>query len=153
MGQSSSGTSPLTDRAGSAGSAVTGAVSAGPDMARRQTQGNPLAAGLVAFAAGWLVSSILPASKAEEQAAQALQDKASELAEPAKQELSEVANEMKDNLQGPAQQAVQSVKESATSAADTVRQETTSATQSVKDDAQSSAQQVKSSSSGQGSTP
>ncbi|MBA2774862.1 MAG: DUF3618 domain-containing protein [Nocardioidaceae bacterium] len=140
---SASGTSSMTGAAGSAGSAVTGAVSAGPDLARRRTEGNPLAAGLVAFAAGWLVSSVLPASKAEEQAAEALQDKASDLAEPAKQMLSEAATEMKDNLQGPAQEAAQSVKESATDAAATVKQEGTSAAQSVKEDAQSSTQEVK----------
>ncbi|MBA2699291.1 MAG: DUF3618 domain-containing protein [Nocardioidaceae bacterium] len=148
MGSASSGRSSMTGTAGSAGSAVTDTISAGPDMARRRTEGNPLAAGLVAFAAGWLVSSILPASKAEEQAAQALQDKAGDLAEPVKQQLSEVATEMKDNLQGPAQQAAQSVKDSATGAAATVKEEGTSAAQSVKEDAQGSAQQVKDAQSG-----
>ncbi len=148
MGSASSGTSSMSGTASSAGSAVTGAVSAGPDMARRRTEGNPLAAGLVAFAAGWLVSSVLPASKAEEQAAQALQDKASDLADPAKQMLSDAASEMKDNLQGPAQQAAQSVKDSATDAAATVKDEGASAAQSVKDDAQSSTQEVKNAQSG-----
>lgn len=150
MGSASSGTSSVTD---TAGSTLTDAVSSGPDLARRRTEGNPLAAGLVAFAAGWLVSSVLPASKAEEQAAQALQDKASDLAEPAKEMLSDARTEMKENLQGPAQQAAQSVKESATDAASTVKQEGTSAAQSVKEDAQSSTQEVKDAQSGGTSSP
>ena len=41
-----------------------------PRMARRQTQGNPLAAGLIAFGVGWLVSSLMPATEKEKQLAQ-----------------------------------------------------------------------------------
>jgi len=144
MGSASSSTSSVTGSMSSATSSVSDAVGAGPQLARRQTQGNPLAAGLVAFAAGWLVSSVLPASRTEEQAAQKLQDK---VAEPAKQQLSQVAGEMKDNLQGTAQQAVESVKETATDAASTVKDESASAASSVKDDAQQSAEQVKATSS------
>ena len=112
-----------------------------PDAARRRTEGNPLAAGLVAFAAGWLVSSLLPATRAEERAAEAIQDKARDLAEPVQQELSGVASDMKDNLQSTAQESVQSVKDTATDAASTVKDEGTTQAQSVKEDAQSSATQ------------
>ena len=40
-----------------------------PDLARRQARGNPLAAGAVALAAGWLVGSLLPASAKERELA------------------------------------------------------------------------------------
>ena len=44
--------------AGTASSAVD-TVRSAPDTARRSTQGNPLAAGLIAFGAGWLLSALL----------------------------------------------------------------------------------------------
>ena len=44
--------------------------------ARRQTQGNPLAAGLIAFGVGWLVSSLLPDSQKERELAHQLKDRA-----------------------------------------------------------------------------
>ena len=47
-----------------------GAVQQAPDTIVRQAQGNPLAAGLIAFGVGWLVSSLLPASEKEKQLAQ-----------------------------------------------------------------------------------
>ena len=45
------------------------AVRAAPDLARRQTRGNPLAAGAIALAAGWLVGSLIPASEKERELA------------------------------------------------------------------------------------
>ena len=54
-----------TSSSGGVGSAVSGAVG----TVREQAEGNPLAAGLVAFGVGWLVSSLLPASEAEQRAA------------------------------------------------------------------------------------
>src|SRR6476620_7792570 len=52
-----------SDAAGTVQDAALGAVGAvqqAPDAVVRQTQGNPLAAGLIAFGVGWLVSSLLP---------------------------------------------------------------------------------------------
>jgi hypothetical protein len=142
MGAGPSGTSETSGSIGSTDASLSEKVSDMPEMMRRQTEGNPLAAGLVAFAGGWLISSLLPATRAEEQAAQALQEKSSELAEPMKQQLSDVAGEMKDNLQDSAHQSVQSVKETATDAAATVKEEGTAAASSVKDDARDSVQQA-----------
>jgi hypothetical protein len=48
----------------SAASSVADAASSAPDMARRQTRGNPLAAGLIALGVGWLASSLLPLTEA-----------------------------------------------------------------------------------------
>jgi hypothetical protein len=142
MGGGSSGTSASSGSIGGTDYSLSEKVSDMPEMMRRQTDGNPLAAGLVAFAGGWLISSLLPATRAEEHAAQAVQEKSSELAEPVKQQLTEAAGEMKDNLQDSAQQSVQSVKETATNAAATVKEEGTVAASSVKDQASDSVQQV-----------
>src|SRR6478752_6501811 len=43
------------------------AVSNAPNAVARKAQGSPLAAGLIAFGAGLLVSSLLPASRVEQQ--------------------------------------------------------------------------------------
>ena len=93
----------------------------------RQTQGNPLAAGLIAFGVGWLVSSLLPASEKEKQLAQqaetAVKENKDALLEPAKQ----AAQEIGDQLKPAAQQAVESVKATAQDAATTVKDEGQSA--------------------------
>ena len=114
-----------------------------PAVVRRQSQGNPLAAGLLAFAGGWLVSSVLPASHAEEQAAVAVKDRASQLAGPVKEQAQQAAQGIKDNLQEPAQQAVRQVKEHAADAAGTVRDEGSAAATEVTGTAKDSARTVR----------
>jgi ElaB/YqjD/DUF883 family membrane-anchored ribosome-binding protein len=115
---------------GAAASAAT-AVQQTPDAIVRQTQGNPLAAGLIAFGVGWLVSSLLPASEKERQLAQqaetAIRENKDALLEPAKQ----VAQEIGDELKPAAQQAVESVKSTAQDAASTVAEEGRSAAADV----------------------
>jgi hypothetical protein len=149
MGVASSGTggagaalSGTQDKLSSAASSVTGAGSSAPAVARQKAQGNPLAAGVIAFGVGWLASSLLPASEKEQQAAVAVKDKASESAEAIKQPLSEAASEVKDNLREPAQQAAEAVKSTATDAASNVRGEAQSAGDKVTQQAQESKQTV-----------
>ena len=55
-----------------------------PTAVRQQTQGNPLAAGVIAFGVGWLLSSLAPATSAEQQLGANAEAKAKELAEPLK---------------------------------------------------------------------
>ncbi|RJK97544.1 DUF3618 domain-containing protein [Vallicoccus soli] len=112
-------------------------------QARAKAEGNPLAAGLIAFGVGWLVSSLLPASEKEQQAASRLTEAAKSAAEPLKEQAQQVANQIKDDMQPAAQQAVASVKDTATQAAQTVKEEGTSAAQGVKGDAQEHAQQAR----------
>ena len=114
-----------------------------PDLARRQARGNPLAAGAVALAAGWLVGSLLPASEKERR----LATQAKEQAQPLVDEAKSVAQETAQNLKEPAQQAAQSVKETAREGVDHVRDDGTSAAQDVKETAQGAAR------GGTGSTP
>jgi hypothetical protein len=121
----SSAAETISDTASSAAAAVQEA----PQAVRRQTQGNPLAAGLIAFGAGWLVSSLLPASRQEQRLAQQATEKAAEVGRPLADKAREAAMEVKDNLQEPAQQAVESVKDTATEAGRTVVDEGKSAAQ------------------------
>ncbi|GAB3080008.1 MULTISPECIES: DUF3618 domain-containing protein [unclassified Phycicoccus] len=123
-----------------AASSVGRAPGAAADKARRKTEGNPLAAGLIALGAGWLVGSMLPASEKEKQAAVALKDKAEPLIEEAKSVAQDTAQELKE----PAQQAAASVKTAATDAAGTVTEEGKATADDVKAQAQSSADTVRS---------
>jgi len=132
--------------AGSAGqstsggmSAVGDTVSSAPSMARDRARGNPMAAGVIAFGAGWLISSLLPASEKEKQAAMQVKDKASEHSETLMAPMKHAAEEMKDNLKEPAQQAADSVKSTATDAASTVQD----TAKSAKDDVAGQAQDAK----------
>jgi ElaB/YqjD/DUF883 family membrane-anchored ribosome-binding protein len=141
----------VQDRAQDAAESVQGAaqqaahaVQQAPDTIVRQAQGNPLAAGLIAFGVGWLVSSLLPASERErqlaEQAESAVREHKDELLAPAKQ----AAQEVGEQLRPAAEQAVQEVKTTAQDAAQTVKQEGQSAAQDVQGQAQESRQTVQS---------
>ena len=108
------------------------AVTSAPDKARQQARGNPLAAGAVALAAGWLVGSLLPASQKERE----LASTAKEQAQPLMDQASDLAKETAEQLKEPAQQAVQSVKGTAQEGVEHVREDGTSAAQDVKATAQ-----------------
>ena len=112
------------------GDAVTNA----PNAVARKAQGSPIAAGLIAFGAGLLVSSLLPASRVEQQAAEKVKD----TAQPMVDDLTDTAKEVAGNLKEPAQQALEEVKSTATDAAATVKDEATSAADDVKSQAQDS---------------
>jgi ElaB/YqjD/DUF883 family membrane-anchored ribosome-binding protein len=134
----------VQDMASSAASAVQQA----PQQITSQTQGNPLAAGLIAFGVGWLLSSLLPASQKEQQLAQqaetALRENKDTLLAPAK----EAAQQMGEQLKPAAQDAVESVKSTAQDAAQTVKDEGQSAVQDVQGQAQQSKETVQSQASG-----
>lgn len=119
---------------GAAGGAVSGAASSvgdavhgAPHAAAQTTRGNPLAAGLIALGAGWLIGSLLPASSKEAQAAAAVKEHASTVTEP----LVHAAKEAADNLREPATQAAQAVKDTAADAAATVEDEGAEAARST----------------------
>src|SRR6476659_767592 len=119
--------------AGVAGT-VSDAVSEAPGAVARKAQGSPIAAGLIAFGAGLLVSSLLPASRVEQQAAEKVKD----TTQPLVDDLTDTAKEVAGNLKEPAQQALEGVKSTATDAAATVKDDATSAVDDVKTQAQDS---------------
>jgi len=140
----------VTDSASAAASSISAtasdaasAVQDTPHAIRRQTRGNPLAAGLIAFGAGWLISSLLPASRREQELAEQAKDKATELGQPLAAAAKQAATEMKDNLQEPAQQAVGSVKATATDAGRTVADESRYAAQDVQASTQDAAGSIR----------
>ncbi len=117
-------------------SSVADAASSAPATVRRQTQGNPLAATLIAFGVGWLASSILPASRPEQKLAAQVKDKATDLAQPILQETKQAGQEAVSNLQEPAQQAVEQVRSTAQNATNTVTEQAKDAAGDVKTEAQ-----------------
>jgi hypothetical protein len=121
----------VADRVSETASEAADAVRSAPSAVRRQTEGNPLAAGLIAFGAGWLVSSLLPTTRKEQELASQATELASERLQPVAQQVQQAASEVRENLREPAQQAVQSVRSTASDAAGTVTEESRSAAQHV----------------------
>lgn len=120
--------SHVGDAAHHAGDAVKDA----PRKVASTTRGNPVAVGLIAFGVGWLVASLIPATRVEQQAA----DKAKDAAGPLVDQVKEAAQESAEHLKEPAKEAAAAVKDRATDAAHTVADEGKSAASDIKDEAQ-----------------
>ena len=121
----------VSERASEARDAVRDA----PGRLKRRAQGNPLAAGVIAFGLGMLVSSLIPSSEKEREAV-------SQLQEPVKEKAAEVAKDIGEGLKPAAQEAAESVKTTAQEGVESVKQEGQSAAADVKDQAQSSKETV-----------
>lgn len=130
------GASSVADSTSTAASTVAQAVEDTPQAIRRGTEGNPLAAGLIAFGAGWLLSSLVPASKTEQHLTEQAKDAAQEYGKPVAEHLGHAAEQVRDNMREPAQHAVETVKDTATDAASTVADETKHAAGDIGDRAQ-----------------
>lgn len=121
------------DTASTATTAVTGTAQSAVGTIERRTQGAPLAAGLVAFGAGMVVSALIPASEKEAQASQRIADAVKE--SPVLDEAKAAGQEIGEHLKESATQAAQEVRSSAEESVATVKEEGQSAAQSVKDEA------------------
>ena len=133
---------------GAASSAIDTLTSA-PQMARRQTAGNPLAAGLIAFGGGVLIASLLPKTGAEQQLATKVAPALEPVMEQAKSAGQQVAQELKssaadatDELRGTATHAAEQVKQQASQAAEKVGEQATAATGDVQSTASEAASTV-----------
>ncbi|HEY9357325.1 MAG TPA: DUF3618 domain-containing protein [Arthrobacter sp.] len=126
-----SGTGHAGDAVGSTLGDAGHAIGDAPAQVKTKTQGNPLAAGLIAFGAGMLLSSLIPASEKEREAADALKT----AAEPLTTELTEAAKDVAQGLKEPAQEAMENVKATATDAAEHVKTEGQYAAADVRDKA------------------
>jgi hypothetical protein len=124
----------VSERASQAGEAVREA----PATVKRKAQGNPIAAGVIAFGLGMLVSSLIPSSEKERQAVSSLQENL----EPVKEKATEVARDMGESLKPAAQEAAESVKTTAQEGVESVKLEGQSAAQDVKGQAQQSKETV-----------
>jgi uncharacterized protein YjbJ (UPF0337 family) len=130
--KASSAASAVQEKAGDAADAVRSA----PQAVAQQTQGNPLAAGIIAFGVGMLAATLIPVTDAERRAGQELKDRSGDLTDKVK----DVATEMKDDLSGTVQQAAGQVKETAQDAAQTTKQQAQSSAQDAKDQTKQAAQ-------------
>ncbi|MEU8125795.1 DUF3618 domain-containing protein [Micromonospora sp. NPDC049049] len=96
-------------------------------QSREQAQGDPMAAGLVAFGVGLLAASLIPPSGRERQLAGRARNMVSEHSGELREQASQVGHQMQDNLREPAQQAAQSVRSSAQQGVSAVRDQGRSA--------------------------
>ena len=103
---------------------------------QHRSQGSPLAAGLVAFGAGMLISALVPASEKEADAAQRTMDAAREHGQPVADDVMSSGRDMADNLKESAAGRAEQVKASAQDSARAVKQEGQSSAQQVKEQAQ-----------------
>jgi Protein of unknown function (DUF3618) len=115
------------------------AVRRAPTTVKRKAQGNPLAAGLIAFGLGMLVSSLIPPTEKEREAVSQLQENL----EPVKEKATEVAGDMAASVKRSAQEAAESVKAVITEGAGSVRQEGQTAAADVRDQARASKEAVR----------
>jgi gas vesicle protein len=118
------------DAGGSIGSAPGNAAGSISNAA----QGNPLAAGLVAFGLGWLASSLVPASEKEAQLAGQAVDAAKEHGQPLIDEAKSMGQDMGAELKDKATEAAADLKGSAQESAQHVKEEGQSSAESVKGD-------------------
>ena len=136
------GASQVRSASGEALQSTGGAISSAPQVVRQRAEGNPMAAGVIALGVGWLVGSLLPATRVERQAADALQEKAAPLA----QEVSDMTKESVQNLQEPAQEAFAEVKSRGTDAIHTVKEEGCAAAADMADTAKQGTSNIQESS-------
>lgn len=134
MGTAEGATSSLQQSAGSA----TDTAREMPEKVRSQAQGNPLAAGIIAFGGGLLAASILSSSRPERQAASKLREEAQPALEQVKQSGQQVAEELKST----AQEAATQVKDTASQSAQHVAEEAKGSAQQVQEQAKFAGQDV-----------
>lgn len=140
MGVADDTTSAVSERAGS----MSDTMSQAPQMARRQTQGNPLAMGLVSFGVGLVAASLFPASRQEREliskAEPALQTAAEQAGSMAREDIDKIVPKAKDaamDLQEDAKDAARVVKDQAQAGATEVQDQAKGSAQHVADQAKS----------------
>jgi gas vesicle protein len=134
-----SGAHTVADQASSAAGAVVDEARQAPQQVRNATQGNPLAAGLVAFGLGMIVASVFPATEPERRAASAVTDHL----EPVKDRALELGAEVKDTVQSATRDAAQEVASTTREAAQDVKGEVQRAAHETTDEARDAAHAVK----------
>ncbi|MFG1953756.1 DUF3618 domain-containing protein [Micromonospora sp. NPDC048830] len=134
--RASSAAATVSDKAHSAASTVGDAAHRAPHVLRKKSEGNPLAAGLIAFGVGMLASSLVPPTRREQRLATEVRERAGEHAGTVQEKLGEFAGEMRDELREPAQHAKEAVRSTAQDAVHAVQDDTRAAAHDVKDQAQ-----------------
>ncbi|WP_433648791.1 DUF3618 domain-containing protein [Micromonospora zamorensis] len=112
-------------------------------QSREQAQGNPMAAGLVAFGVGLLAASLIPPSGRERHLAGRARNMVSEHSDQLREQASQVGHQMQDNLREPAQQAAQSVRSTAQQGVSAVRDQGRSAAGQVQGETHAAADDLR----------
>jgi cell division septum initiation protein DivIVA len=121
---------------GSMSGAVSGTGSSVASTAQERFDGAPLAAGAVAFGAGLVLASLLPATRAEAEAAHRVVETAKEQGQPLLDEARAAGEQVVESARQSATESAQQVQEAAQESARTVSDEARSSTESVRDQAQ-----------------
>lgn len=127
------------DRAQDLAQQAGDAVQEMPDQVASKTRGNPLAAGLIAFGAGWLAASLIPSSRVEQEAAGMVKEQAQPLVDEAKS----AAQDAGEHLKPQAQEAAAAVKDTASEGLENVKDEGQDQAGDLKDESQRAARHVK----------
>ena len=98
MGSATNAGGSLSGTASSATGSISDTATGAFNGLESRTQGNPLAAGVVAFGAGMLISALIPASEKEAQAAQKLTQVAKDQGQPLIDEAKSVGQDMATDL-------------------------------------------------------
>jgi hypothetical protein len=131
-----------SDVASSVGDATSGAadtVRRVPDVVEKQTEGNPMAVGLIAFGLGALAGTILPSTQTEKSMAPELRER---VVEPVKETASEAVREMGQDLRGSAEEAAERVKQTAQEGAQRLTGDARQRMEDVKSEAQEGAREL-----------
>jgi gas vesicle protein len=121
--------------AGSVSDTVSDSAGGAVDAIGSKAQGNPLAAGLIAFGAGMVISALIPASEKEAEVAQRAVEAAKEHGQPVVDEAKSVGQQMGQELKESATESAQQVKDTAQDSVQNVKQQGQSSAQTVKDQA------------------
>ena len=135
MGSATDAGGSLSGTASSATESMSDTATGAFNGLESRAQGNPLAAGVVAFGAGMLISALIPASDKEAQAAQKLTQVAKEQGQPLIDEAKAVGQDMAADLKDSAADSAQQVQATAQDSVESIKQEGQSSAQTVKDEA------------------
>jgi gas vesicle protein len=122
---------------------VMGAVDVDAGQVEDRFNGNPLAAGLIAFGVGALTASLLPPDRASREAAVALTERAKPVAERLKGEAKEIAESIGSHVGDTAKESAQHLQESAKESVAHVKSEAKSSGEHVKDESRQASEDVR----------
>jgi hypothetical protein len=123
----------LSDSAKQTAGSVLDTARGVPSVVTEQTQGNPIAAGIVAFGAGLLVASLVPTSEPEQQLAGTLKEQS----QPLQDELKQAGQQVVEDVKSTARDGAEQVKQRAADAASTVQEDVRSSADELQDQARS----------------
>jgi gas vesicle protein len=137
MGTAHGVTGSVSSAASSTASTASETSSGLASATQERFEGAPLAAGLVAFGAGLVAASLLPASRVEAEAAHRVVDAAKEHGQPLLDDAKSAGQELADTVKRSAMDSAQQVKDSAQQSARVVSGEAQTSAETVRDQASS----------------